>query len=167
MRFRALLLFVLPLALFGQKVQEFCAACHTQQVADFETHTHHAKGLSCDICHGPSLKHRNSIGAASPDRVASSDQLAALCGACHTGQAKEYSTSKHGKLVAERSRTRAASCTTCHGTHSLRAGLETERQCAKCHVSLPASCKAQPARKDASVSCMNCHAQHTLQAGGG
>jgi hypothetical protein len=67
-------------ALFAQKTQEYCAPCHAEQVSDFETHPHFAKGLSCDACHGQSVKHRTSTGAASPDKVAAPDEVPALCG---------------------------------------------------------------------------------------
>ena len=69
-----------------------------------QTHAHFRKGLSCDACHGPSLKHRTSTGAVPPDRVAAPDEVLALCGGCHSIEQKEYLESKHGKLVMARSR---------------------------------------------------------------
>ncbi len=151
-------LLLLALPLLAQKTHEFCAPCHAEQVADFQTHPHFKKGLSCDACHGPSAKHRASIGAAPPDRVTAPDEIPALCGACHAGEQKDFLESKHGKLVMARSKVKAANCATCHGVHNLRTTAQTLQQCRKCHTALPAS---HPA---AAPSCMSCHARHTLLA---
>ena len=150
----------LALPILAQKPHEFCVACHSEQVGDFQTHPHFQKALSCDACHGPSVKHRTSTGAVAPDRVAAPDEVPALCGTCHVAQRKEYEGSKHGKLVLAQSKTRAANCVTCHGTHSLRTAPQREQQCQKCHASLPASHPATAA----SGSCFTCHAKHTLAA---
>ena len=98
-----LLLALYASSLFAQKTHEFCAPCHAEQVGDFQTHPHFAKGLSCDACHGQSVKHRTSTGAASPDRVAAPDEVPALCGTCHPAQKKEYLTTKHATLVMSHS----------------------------------------------------------------
>ncbi|MBI2679910.1 MAG: hypothetical protein HYX25_02745 [Candidatus Solibacter usitatus] len=161
----AVLLWALPLC--AEKTHELCAPCHAQQVADSQTHPHFQKGISCDACHGASVKHRSSTGASAPDKVASSDEVPALCGACHAAEKKEYAASKHGVLVLARAKVKAANCTSCHGVHSLRAAQQTEAQCQRCHAALPAACKAAPASKAAAVSCMNCHARHTLRAKSG
>ena len=154
------LLLLLALPLLAQKTHEFCSACHTEQVADFQTHKHFQKGLSCDACHGPSVKHRASTGAVSPDRVAAPDEVPALCGGCHAGQQKQFLASKHGALVMARSKVKAANCVTCHGVHDLRTTRQTWQQCQKCHATLPA---AHPAIA-AEASCVSCHSGHTLLA---
>ena len=155
---RYLWLLVLTAAvLVGQKTHEYCAPCHAEQVGDLETHPHFAKGLSCDACHGQSVKHRTSTGAASPDRVAAPDEVPALCGTCHPAQKKEYLNTKHAALVLARSATKSANCATCHGVHSLRSAKQTQQQCQKCHTMLPASCKPEQ-------SCASCHVPHTMTA---
>src|SRR5262249_18332107 len=146
--------------LHGQKTHEFCASCHAEQVADFHPHKHFQKGLSCDACHGASVKHRTSTGAVPPDRVAAPDEVPALCGGCHDAARKEFLESKHGKVVMARSRTRAANCTSCHGVHNLRSPAQMRQQCQRCHATLPSS---HPAAS-AEASCMSCHARHTLAA---
>ena len=45
----------LALPILAQKPHEFCVACHSEQVGDFQTHPHFQKALSCDACHGPSV----------------------------------------------------------------------------------------------------------------
>ena len=160
----AILLVALALPLAAQRVHEICAPCHNQHFEDFQQHTHFKKGLSCDACHGPSKGHREAGGNQAPDRVAGPVEQPAVCGACHTWQRTEYESSRHGKLVAARSAAKAPACTICHGSHQLRMGAATERQCRRCHESPPASCSATPAARDARVSCANCHSKHTLAA---
>ena len=155
-----ILVMALTLPVLAQKIHGFCAPCHSEQVADLQTHTHFQKGLSCDACHGPSVKHRTSTGAVSPDRVAAPDEVPALCGGCHAGQQKEFLQSKHGALVMARSKVKAANCATCHGVHNLRTARQTQQQCQKCHATLAASHPAVAA----AASCMSCHARHTLLA---
>jgi Cytochrome c3 len=156
----ALFLLVVTLPGLAQKTHEFCASCHSEQVADFQTHPHFQKGLSCDACHGASVKHRTSTGAVPPDRVAAPDEVPALCGGCHGAEQKEYLASAHGKLVVSRSKTKAANCATCHGVHNLRNAKQTQLQCGRCHAMLAASHPAVTA----GASCMSCHAKHTLVA---
>jgi hypothetical protein len=150
----------LALPLVAQKTHEFCAPCHSEQVADFQTHKHFEKGLSCDACHGPSVKHRTSTGAVSPDRVAAPDEVPALCGGCHAPEQKEFLESKHGKLVMARSKVKAANCATCHGVHNLRTARQTQQQCLRCHATLSPTHPAVAA----TAACMSCHARHTLLA---
>jgi cytochrome c3-like protein len=140
-----------------QPTHELCSACHTAQVDDFKTHAHFAKGLSCDACHGPSVKHRTTTGNAPPDRVAAPDEVPALCGTCHATQRKDYTQSRHAKLVAERSKVRSANCATCHGVHAARKPAAILTQCARCHSSLPATCNTQS-------GCMSCHQKHSMLA---
>ena len=154
------LILLLALPLLAQKTHELCAPCHTEQAADFAQHTHSKKGLSCDACHGPSVKHRMASGAASPDRVAAPDEVPALCGGCHAAEQKEFLESRHGKLVMARSKVKAAKCVTCHGVHNLRTAAQTRQQCQKCHATLAAEHPAVAA----TAACMSCHSKHTLLA---
>lgn len=162
MRFVWLLLCLIALPAAAQKTHDYCMACHSEHVSDFQSHPHFAKGLSCDMCHGQSTKHREAAGGAAPDRVAAPDEVPALCGTCHAGQHKEYLVSKHAKLVLSRARVRSANCGTCHGVHYPRTARQVEQRCAQCHSSLPDACRAEPVAKTAKVSCVNCHSQHTL-----
>ena len=160
------LLFVLALfvAILGaQPAHDFCKSCHKEQVEDFKTHPHFQKNLSCDACHGESAKHRSANGDVPPDRVAGPAEQPSLCGTCHASRSSSYVNSKHGTLVLARSKTRAASCTTCHGTHNMRAPKQLEAQCNRCHQTLPESCKKSPP-VTAKVVCMGCHDPHTLVA---
>jgi hypothetical protein len=152
---KSFLLLLAAVSLFGQKLDEVCGACHTEPAADFRTHPHFAKGLSCDACHGASRAHREATGHKLPDQVAGPADQPRVCGACHAAQRKEYEPSKHGQLVLASAAKRAAACTTCHGTHSLRKPAAMIAQCNRCHASLPQACaKGQ--------RCAGCHDPHTL-----
>ena len=155
---RLWLLLLCVWAAAGQKTHELCAPCHAEQVQDFQTHSHFLKGLSCDICHGMSARHRLASGAAAPDRVAAPDEEAKLCGACHGAEAKEYETTRHAQLVQERGKVKGASCTSCHGVHAPRNEAQMVRQCNRCHASLAAN------HPKVEKSCNGCHAKHTLKA---
>lgn len=154
------------------RLHEVCGACHTEPASDFQEHPHFARGLQCDACHGPSKPHREATGHKPPDQVAGPAEQPAVCGACHTAQRKQYEASKHGQLVAARAEKKAAACTTCHGTHSLRAPAAILTQCVRCHPALPDACRKEPPPSStpvagaapARVSCMRCHDKHALSA---
>ncbi|HUQ94448.1 MAG TPA: cytochrome c3 family protein [Bryobacteraceae bacterium] len=146
----------------AQETGMLCAPCHAEQLADWKTHKHFAKNVGCEVCHGASQQHRNAVGATSPDQVAAPDEVPALCGQCHSGQRKPYEASKHGKLVLARSETRAANCATCHGVHSPRGGAAMQRQCDRCHATLPAACSKKVQAGAGKLACAACHDPHTL-----
>ena len=95
-----LLLFAFAAAVFAQPVHTLCQACHSEQVDDFLKHPHAAKSLSCDACHGTSVKHHEASGGAPPDRVAGPQEVPALCGGCHAAQKAQFDKSKHAAVLA-------------------------------------------------------------------
>jgi hypothetical protein len=152
-----------------QPVHELCKPCHAEITTDFLGHPHAKAALSCDTCHGESVRHRESGGGADPDRVAAPDQVPALCGTCHNQPAasgpaatllSEYQSSKHGVFVAERSKVRAPHCATCHGEHSLRPARAIQLSCSRCHQQLPQGCSGEPPSLASAVRCANCHTPH-------
>ncbi len=160
------LLFCLSVPLFPEETHDSCGICHTETLKDFLAHPHSKKQVSCDACHGESLRHRTSQGHAEPDRVAAPDEIPSLCGSCHPGKEAtsildQFSESKHGKLVLQKSKTRAPHCGTCHGVHLLLRGGSIEAQCKRCHTQLPSTCLS-PQSNRSTVSCVTCHAPHTL-----
>lgn len=146
----------------AQEIGSQCLPCHSEHVDDVRGHKHGAKGLSCEVCHGESEKHRKAVGAAPPDRVAAPDEVPALCGTCHAAQKQAYANSSHGKLVKEQGKARGAHCGSCHGTHAARWESAMEKQCGRCHAVLPQACKAQPAKANAKLACASCHEPHSL-----
>jgi hypothetical protein len=157
-----LVLLLLASISWTQEFGKFCAPCHSEQLERVKTHRHFGKGVACEICHGASVAHRTSIGASSPDNVAAPDEVSALCGECHADARKDYDASKHGKLVAARSKTKSANCGTCHGVHESRKGEVMKRQCDRCHESLPASCQKKVEVSANRLVCAACHVPHTL-----
>jgi hypothetical protein len=143
-----------PCAATAQPVHTLCAPCHAEQVADFRMHPHSAKSLSCDACHGASVKHREAAGGAPPDRVAGPQEVPALCGTCHAAQRAQFDKSKHAAVLALASRLRAPNCGTCHGVHAKNAAAQIDSRCGRCHMELPPSCKRD-------VRCVSCHDKHT------
>ena len=154
-----------------QPVHEFCKPCHSEITTDFLNHPHAKAALSCDTCHGDSVRHRESGGGADPDRVAAPDQVPALCGTCHDRPVdnatvpastllSQYKSSKHGVFVAERSKVRAPHCATCHGEHGLRAARAIQLSCARCHQQLPQACSGELPLQASAVRCANCHTPH-------
>ena len=144
------LLFVM--AVHAQPVHTLCQPCHSEQVQDFLKHPHAAKALSCDACHGTSVKHRDAAGGAPPDKVAGPQEVPALCGGCHPAQKPQFDKSQHAKVLAAAGRVRAPGCGTCHGVHGQSTPAQIEVRCTRCHTPLPATCKPR---------CSDCHDVHT------
>lgn len=160
-----LLLFAALSAAWAQEPHR-CAACHAESVADFKTHKHAASNMDCGICHGPSEKHRTSVGNVPPDQVAAPSEVSKLCGNCHLAEKQQYESSAHGRVYTSGKKVRTANCNTCHGHHALRPWAAQVENCQRCHTTLPASCKEKPTSVNARVSCMSCHARHTLTVAG-
>jgi hypothetical protein len=158
----------LLLAAIGAWAQEPhpCAACHAESLADFKTHKHASSGIDCGVCHGPSEKHRTSVGNIPPDRVAAPADVSKLCGNCHLAEKQQYESSAHGRVYTDGKQVKTANCNTCHGHHALRPWAAQAANCQRCHATLPASCKATPTSVNARVACMSCHARHTLAVSG-
>ena len=160
----------------AQPVHELCRNCHTEVTEDFLTHPHYQQGLSCDVCHGPSVRHRESAGGVGPDRIAGPSQVVALCGACHDRPArgetdpaksilKQYLASKHGAPPANSSAARRPNCETCHSAHRVRPPRAIRLRCEGCHEQLPAACSGNPpAGTAAELRCAGCHAPHLFVA---
>lgn len=158
-------LWLTGLVAFGQEPHR-CAACHEETVADFKSHKHANSGMDCGICHGPSEKHRTSVGNVPPDQVAAPSEVSKLCGNCHLAEKQQYESSAHGRVYTNGKQVKTANCNTCHGNHALRPWAAMVENCQRCHTTLPASCKAKPLSVNARVSCMSCHARHTLAVSG-
>lgn len=156
-----ILVFFAALAGFAQEPHR-CAACHEESVADFKSHKHASSGMDCGICHGPSEKHRTSVGNIPPDQVAAPAEVSKLCGNCHLAEKQQYESSAHGRVYGSGKKVKTANCNTCHGNHAVRPLARQAANCQRCHTALPASCKATPLSLNPRVACMSCHARHTL-----
>ncbi|MGH9873875.1 MAG: cytochrome c3 family protein [Pyrinomonadaceae bacterium] len=127
----------------------------------FDKDIHHARGLSCNDCHGGDPNADAKDSAKDPRKgylgKPKTLDIPAYCGKCHSDanlmkkfnpslrvdQEREYYTSVHGKLL-KTGETRAATCISCHSVHGIRAindplssvyPSNVAETCAKCHAS--------------------------------
>lgn len=146
-----------------------CIECHTRlddprlsaPAKLFDSDIHHARGLSCNDCHGGDPNADTKEGAKDPRKgylgKPKTLDIPAYCGKCHSDanlmkrfnpslrvdQEREYYTSVHGKLL-KTGETRVATCISCHSVHGIRAITDplssvypsnVAETCAKCHAS--------------------------------
>lgn len=173
---RATLKFVVRLALIlalftlatAQK-KSSCIECHSKledtrlsaPAKLFDNDIHHARGLSCNDCHGGDPNADTKEGAKDPSKgylgKPKTLDIPAYCGKCHSDanlmkrfnpslrvdQEKEYYTSNHGKLLKSGEQ-RVATCISCHSVHGIRAITDplssvypsnVAETCSKCHAS--------------------------------
>jgi predicted CXXCH cytochrome family protein len=164
----ALLLSMLFTSAFAQK-KSSCIECHAKlddprlsaPAKLFDNDIHHARGLSCNDCHGGDPNADTKEGAKDPRKgflgKPKTADIPAYCGKCHSDaslmkrfnpslrvdQEREYYTSVHGKLL-KTGETRVATCISCHSVHGIRAISDplssvypsnVAETCAKCHAS--------------------------------
>jgi predicted CXXCH cytochrome family protein len=126
----------------------------------FDNDIHHARGLSCNDCHGGDPNADTKEGAKDPRKgflgKPKTQDIPAYCGKCHSDanlmkrfnpglrvdQEREYYTSVHGKLLKS-GEPRVATCISCHSVHGIRAVTDplstvyppnVAETCAKCHA---------------------------------
>jgi predicted CXXCH cytochrome family protein len=152
----------------GQK-KSSCIECHSKledtrlsaPAKLFDNDIHHARGLSCNDCHGGDPSADTKEAAKDPRKgylgKPKTLDIPAYCGKCHSDanlmkrfnpslrvdQEREYYTSVHGKLLKS-GETRVATCISCHSVHGIRAITDplssvypsnVAETCAKCHAS--------------------------------
>ena len=127
----------------------------------FENDIHHARGLSCNDCHGGDPNADTKEGAKDPRKgylgKPKTLDIPAYCGKCHSDanlmkrfnpslrvdQEREYYSSVHGKLL-KTGEQRVATCISCHSVHGIRAITDplsavypsnVAETCSKCHAS--------------------------------
>ena len=148
-----------------------CAYCHVdieELPADFSDHdVHFVAGLTCAGCHGGDYTTDDEDIAMSAEAgfigVPDPDEIAAMCGKCHsdpaymrayqprirTDQESQYYTSGHGQALADGDEN-VATCASCHSAHSI----------------LPASDPRSPVHAlNVPATCNGCHGDGELMAG--
>ena len=146
-----------------------CIECHSKledtrlsaPAKLFDNDIHHARGLSCNDCHGGDPNADTKEGAKDPRKgylgKPKTLDIPAYCGKCHSDatlmkkfnpslrvdQEKEYYTSNHGKLL-KAGEQRVATCISCHSVHGIRSPKDplssvypsnVAETCSKCHAS--------------------------------
>ena len=146
-----------------------CIECHSKledtrlsaPAKLFDNDIHHARGLSCNDCHGGDPNADTKEGAKDPRKgylgKPKTPDIPAYCGKCHSDanlmkrfnpslrvdQEREYYTSVHGKLL-KTGEQRVATCISCHSVHGIRSPKDplssvypsnVAETCSKCHAS--------------------------------
>lgn len=142
---------------------------------------------TCSDCHGAHDMKKGS----DPTALVSQHNIGTTCGKCHTEVEKIYTESSHGKALAK-GNTASASCTDCHGEHSILphddpkspiAAINVSgKVCTPCHESLKLTEKYGIASKrystftdsyhglagkggDVTVAnCASCHGYHDIKS---
>ncbi len=115
----------------------WCATCHWEQGDDFSLSTHYQKGLLlCNDCHGgdPFQSQPEKAKALETGFIGkpSKEQIADLCGNCHTGPAQFFGQGPHADI----SNTDNPTCITCHQNHAVFDAtlVLMDSTCASCHT---------------------------------
>ena len=105
----------------------------------------HAKTgeVTCVSCHGS-----HKLGSLiDPKSSIFRSNVPQTCGACHPDITKQFLDSIHG-VLAERGRSDAPTCTTCHGIHGIKARIDPD--------------SAVNERRIAMTTCPQCHAAERI-----
>jgi hypothetical protein len=147
--------------------KDTCLTCHAEVGDDLakpigliKDDVHGRRGLSCVNCHGGDPNEQDMQRSMDPRKgfigKPAAKQVQSFCGKCHSSadsmkrfnpslrvdQEAEYMTSVHGKRVAKGD-TNAATCTSCHGSHGIRAVKDPNspvyptrvaETCGRCHA---------------------------------
>ena len=121
-----------------------CYVCHSSMKTEELTTNHLAKGITCDVCHGPTVEHmHDEMLMTKPDLLFGRSEVAKMCSQCHRpGEGREVFGRQDHKnpgaveaFIKEwagriRPNGRAVSntsvCTDCHGTHNITKATNTQ-----------------------------------------
>ncbi|MEO7144201.1 MAG: DmsE family decaheme c-type cytochrome [Bryobacteraceae bacterium] len=169
-------MFALPGA--GQDVappyagSEACQACHEEIYNAFAKNPHHVleslrdwSKRACESCHGPALKHTESVDAADIRNPAKLAAVAAdkICLSCHLNQPTQI-----GRLQSSHARAQI-SCTKCHKIHAkgpfglvARTPAVINAECAVCHQAVWSQFQKPFHHRlpEGAMSCVDCHNPH-------
>jgi cytochrome b subunit of formate dehydrogenase len=167
-----------------------CGDCHSDAVEGLaaSVHRHADDGGTrpeCRSCHGPVHGMRGVDDAASP---ANPKRLAATCGVCHADPAlgarsgiklvqpiAAYAASVHARSIE--SGGKAANCSSCHGSHEIRAADDPRSRvnrknvpatCGQCHGEVARTFESSVHGRAAARGvreapvCTDCHGEHRI-----
>jgi hypothetical protein len=123
---------------------QLCADCHEDQYNAKQSSYH--RGLSCEVCHGPALKHANDPESATPKVPRGRD----YCVLCH---AYEMSRPSGFPQILPNNHNPGKSCMTCHDPHAPTTP-NPPGECSACHAVI-ANQKAVSHHTD--LACTTCH----------
>ena len=172
-----------------------CGSCHSEEATEYAKSVHGSAkkngmtdAASCTSCHGGP---HDILPANDPASKIAKKNMADTCGACHSNPdflarhnihfakpVEAYRLSVHGRAVA-RGDTNAASCSDCHGSHSILPGEYDKSRtghkvvaetCGKCHSDVlevyfqSVHGKAVKAGSTGAPDCTSCHGEHNILA---
>jgi formate dehydrogenase gamma subunit len=172
-----------------------CASCHDDVAREYAASVHgtaRASGTAdtpdCASCHG---KAHALVPLGDPASPVAKRNLASTCGTCHANPdflarhklpfarpVEAYQRSVHGRAI-ERGNASAPSCSSCHGSHGIRAARQEQSKinhwqvpatCGACHEvvqkSYAASVHGEAAARGVAAApvCTDCHGEHTILA---
>ena len=169
-----------------------CARCHESAVEAYDESVHglalaagDEAAASCANCHGPA---HGALASNDPSSSAYPLRLPETCGTCH-GNAQfaeehglpnvfeQYVDSIHGRAVLDKQLLIAANCSTCHGSHGIRAPDDPASRvfpsnvpstCGSCHGEIESLYRASVhgaavAGGDLGAAiCTDCHTAHEI-----
>jgi hypothetical protein len=172
-----------------------CASCHEQAVKDYAATAHgqarkdgNNVAARCGDCHGT----HDIVKRDNPASRVHRANLEKTCAACHGNEAliqkanlpggnvaSKFHDSIHGQAMAAKTSAQGAvpTCTSCHGTHDLRAKTDPQSRvakanvpdtCGSCHMGVKAEWSQSEHGKlrQASVmqapGCTDCHSTHEI-----
>jgi hypothetical protein len=146
--------------------KDSCSECHSrlggklaEPVEGAASDIHHARGLSCNDCHGGDPAQDDKAAAKDPRKgyqgKPAPGDIPSFCAKCHSDaflmkkfnpslrvdQKQEYLTSVHGRRLQAGDQ-RVATCVSCHGVHGIRGvadplspvhPLNVAETCGRCH----------------------------------
>ena len=116
-----------------------CVACHEKRADDpaglFKKSTHGRTRKTCSSCHGGDGSASDKAGAHSGRFIGepSSNDVLAMCGACHQTALTAFKTSRH---FPEHRGSARVDCVRCHGAHTVGSptrNFSFASYCAGCH----------------------------------
>lgn len=123
-----------------------CYVCHPSMKTEELTNNHLPMGITCDICHGPTVEHmHDEMLMTKPDLLFGRSEVRAMCSKCHKPQDQHefYQREDHKDPAAVdafiekwagrmrpngRAATKDSVCTDCHGTHNITKPAKTQSQ---------------------------------------
>jgi hypothetical protein len=180
----------------GKVERARCDSCHDKAVKEYSSTLHaqaRASGkeaaATCSSCHGNHDIRKSSDPASRTHRA----NLESTCASCHGNEAlirqaklpggnvaSRYHDSIHGEAMAKKTPAKDAvpTCTTCHGSHDMRAKSDPSSKvaranvpdtCASCHMNAKAVWekshhgKLRQANVQLAPGCNDCHSAHDIK----
>ena len=145
-----------------------CLTCHSEP--DFTQSVHGAQ--SCTACHTAITQVPHNLP--STTLTERRQQIATICGSCHTDALSDYRNSVHGREGVGGGNVNVATCTDCHTAHAVTdpsspaSRLAITKQCGACHAEALASYtetyhgQLYALGYADTATCADCHSGHAV-----